>query len=82
LLKRRESADPSSIARILDCSKPGLSTPTAAEFAASLRGHWQIENGLHRVRDVTFAEDRSQVRTERARSSTASLRNLIISILR
>ena len=27
------------------------------------RGHWGIENRLHWVRDVTFDEDRSQVRT-------------------
>jgi len=27
------------------------------------RGHWEIENRLHRVRDVTFDENRSQVRT-------------------
>ena len=26
-----------------------------------VRGHWQIENKLHRVRDVTSDEDRSQV---------------------
>ncbi len=33
------------------------------ELAAWIRGHWQIENGLHWVRDVTFAEDLSTVRT-------------------
>jgi hypothetical protein len=27
------------------------------------RGHWRIENREHHVRDVTFDEDRSQVRT-------------------
>jgi Transposase DDE domain len=32
------------------------------ELAAWIRGHWQIENALHWVRDVTFAEDLSQVR--------------------
>ncbi|MFB3110946.1 MAG: transposase, partial [Gemmatimonadales bacterium] len=26
------------------------------------RGHWGIENRLHWVRDVTFDEDRSQIR--------------------
>ncbi len=26
------------------------------------RGHWCIENRLHWVRDVTFDEDRSQIR--------------------
>src|SRR3990172_6152688 len=28
------------------------------------RGHWEIENRSHYVRDVTFDEDRSQVRTQ------------------
>jgi predicted transposase YbfD/YdcC len=28
-------------------------------LADLLRGHWAIENGLHYVRDTTFAEDTS-----------------------
>src|SRR5206468_6907706 len=32
---------------------------TAAEFAGWVRGHWGIENGLHRVLDVVFRQDRS-----------------------
>ena len=35
----------------------------ADEIAAWIRGHWTIENRLHWVRDVTYDEDRSQVRT-------------------
>ncbi len=46
------------------------------------RGHWAIENGLHWVRDVTFDEDRSQVRTKSAPRVMATLRNLAISLLR
>jgi len=53
-----------------------------AELAAWIRGHWQIENALHRVRDVTFAEDLSQVRTGHAPQVMASLRNLVISLHR
>jgi hypothetical protein len=52
------------------------------ELAAWIRGHWQIENGLHWVRDVTFAEDLSQVRTGTAPQVMASLRNLAISLHR
>jgi hypothetical protein len=32
------------------------------------RGHWQIENGLHDVRDVTLGEDACQVRSGQVRS--------------
>jgi predicted transposase YbfD/YdcC len=53
-----------------------------AELAGWIRGHWQIENALHWVRDVTFAEDRSRIRTGHGPQVMASLRNLVISILR
>jgi predicted transposase YbfD/YdcC len=52
------------------------------ELAGWIRGHWQIENGLHWVRDVTFAEDLSQVRTGAGPQVMASLRNLAISLHR
>lgn len=55
---------------------------TAAELATWVRGHWNVENRLHWVRDVTFDEDRSQVRTGNGPRVMASLRNLVISILR
>ena len=53
-----------------------------AVLAAWVQGHWAIENSLHWVRDVTFDEDRSQVRTGNAPQIMASLRNTAISILR
>ena len=52
------------------------------ELAAWIRGHWQIENGLHWVRDVTFAEDLSQVRAGAGPQVMATLRNLAISLHR
>jgi predicted transposase YbfD/YdcC len=52
------------------------------ELAAWIRGHWQIENGLHWVRDVTYAEDMSQVRTGAGPQVMATLRNLAISLHR
>jgi Transposase DDE domain len=53
-----------------------------ARLAALVRGHWQIEDRLHWVRDVTFDEDRSQVRTGHGPQVMACLRNLAISRLR
>jgi predicted transposase YbfD/YdcC len=52
-----------------------------ARLADLLRGHWAIENGLHWVRDVTFAEDASQLRTGSGPHVMACLRNLAIGAL-
>jgi predicted transposase YbfD/YdcC len=52
-----------------------------ARLADYLRGHWAIENGLHWVRDVTFAEDASQLRTGTGPQVMACLRNLAIGAL-
>jgi hypothetical protein len=52
-----------------------------ARLADLLWGHWAIENGLHWVRDVTFAEDGSQVRTGTTPQVMACLRNLVIGAL-
>ena len=52
------------------------------ELAGYIRGHWQIENRLHGVRDLTYDEDRSQARTGAGPRVMASLRNLAISALR
>jgi predicted transposase YbfD/YdcC len=47
-----------------------------------VRGHWAIENKSHWVRDVTFDEDRSQVRSGRLPQVMAALRNTAIGLLR
>jgi predicted transposase YbfD/YdcC len=45
------------------------------------RGHWSIENGSHYVRDVTFGEDRSRLRTGHASQIMAAFRNLAITLI-
>lgn len=47
-----------------------------------LRQHWHIENGLHYVRDVTFGEDRSRLRTGNAPHILAACRNLALTLIR
>ncbi len=47
-----------------------------------VRGHWEIENRLHWVRDVTMGEDGSQIRTRGSPHAVASLGNLAIGALR
>ena len=46
------------------------------------RQHWCVENRLHWIRDVTFNEDNSQLRTGAAPRALASFRNLAISTIR
>ncbi len=53
-----------------------------AVLAAWVQNHWGIENRLHWVRDVTFDEDRSQVRTGPLPRIMASLRNTALNLLR
>lgn len=53
-----------------------------AELLAYNRGHWEIENRLHHVRDMTYDEDRSQVRKNSRPHVMATLRNVAISLLR
>jgi predicted transposase YbfD/YdcC len=47
-----------------------------------VRSHWEIGNKLHWVRDVTYQEDKSLVRTGHAPRVMATLRSLAISLLR
>jgi len=54
----------------------------AALLLRLVRQHWHIENRSHWVRDVTFDEDRSQVRIGSIPEVMAALRNLAIGILR
>ena len=55
---------------------------THTQLAAIIRGHWGIEDRLHWVRDMAFDEDRSQVRAAAGPRIMASLRNLVIAIVR
>jgi predicted transposase YbfD/YdcC len=52
------------------------------QLAEWIRGHWCVENRLHWVRDVTYGEDHSQIRTGNGPAPMASLRNLAINLLR
>jgi hypothetical protein len=53
----------------------------AALLGMLARGHWQIE-ALHHVRDVTFCEDASRVRTGNGPQIMACLHNTGIGLLR
>jgi predicted transposase YbfD/YdcC len=54
----------------------------AASLLRRRRGHWSIENRLHWVRDATFGEDASRIRSGAAPQIMAALRNTVIGVLR
>src|SRR2546428_2580711 len=60
--------------------RPERATPE--RLLALVRGHWHIENKSHWVRDVTFDEDRSQVRCGNIPQVMAALRNTTIGLRR
>ncbi len=46
-----------------------------------VRGQWSIENSSHSVRDVTFGEDRSRLRSGQGPQIMAAFRNLAITLI-
>ena len=57
-------------------------TTDAKIFYEGIRGHWQIENALHYVKDVTFKEDRSRIRTKNSPQNKSLVINIVINIFR
>lgn len=54
----------------------------ACDFAEAVRGHWQVENALHWVKDVVFREDACTTRAGNAPRNLALLRSLAITLFR
>jgi predicted transposase YbfD/YdcC len=57
-------------------------TGKAEQMARFIRGHWEIENGLHWVLDVVFGEDDRRVREKHAGANLAMVRRVAVSLLR
>ena len=82
-------ADPGELADSAPTHRVRGRAPRHPEFADDTPNHVtpaqsarQMENCLHWVRDVTYLEDKSLVRTGNAPRVMASLRSLAISLLR
>lgn len=56
-----------------------MEAPVAAEV---IRGHWQVENGLHWVKDAILKEDACTTRTGNAPQNLALLRSLTVTLYR
>lgn len=55
--------------------------PTVRKIAGLIRDHWKIENNVHWVLDVTFAEDASRIRTGTAPEIASLFRRIALTIL-
>jgi Transposase DDE domain len=61
-------------------SDPGRVTPD--ELMAAVRGHWQVENGLHFIKDRWWDEDRHYSTRPRVALGLAVLLNAVVTVLR
>lgn len=55
---------------------------TAKAAAEAVRGHWGIENRLHWVLDVVFADDQARLRTGHGAKNMAVVRHFAINLVR
>jgi predicted transposase YbfD/YdcC len=53
----------------------------AQDFGKMIRSHWGIENTLHWTLDVTFREDSSRIRRDRAPENLALLRRFALNLI-
>lgn len=56
--------------------------PDAKAIGHAVRKHWDIENGLHWVLDMAFAEDRNRLHTGHAAENLSRIRRIAISLLK
>jgi predicted transposase YbfD/YdcC len=54
----------------------------AERLAHAIRSHWGIENQVHWVLDVVFAEDRSRLRIDHSAHNMAIIRHIVLNMLR
>lgn len=55
---------------------------TAQRAAEAVRGHWGIENSLHWVLDVVFADDQSRLRKGHGAHTMAIVRHFAVNLVR
>jgi hypothetical protein len=81
LRRERTVAGKATVEDLYGISSLPRAQADAGRLLELLRGHWQIENGLHYVRDVTLGEDACRVRSGSAARVLAGLRNAALALL-
>jgi hypothetical protein len=77
---RRAGAEPAGETRYFATSPdPARATPDG--LLASVRGHWEIENGLHFIKDRWWDEDRHYGKRPRLAEGFAVLLNAVVTVL-
>ncbi|MER5179109.1 ISAs1 family transposase [Streptomyces sp. NPDC002896] len=84
IVRHRTGTNTRKRSREMVCILTDLTSRQASpeRLAKIVRSQWTIENRLHFVRDTTFAEDASKVRTGHGPDNMAALRSFTISLLR
>jgi Transposase DDE domain len=78
---RAGGAEPKTETRYFAASRdPDRVTPD--ELLAAARGHWQVENGLHYIKDRWWDEDRHYSTQPRVALGFAVLLNAVVTVLR
>jgi predicted transposase YbfD/YdcC len=80
--RRRRKGDKESVEIVCGITSLSPRRADASRLLDLSRGHWNIENRLHWVRDVTLREDECRVRHPVVAQTLACLRNAAIRLLR
>jgi predicted transposase YbfD/YdcC len=81
------------VLRVVKCLRTGVESietryyisslrPSARRLGRAIRGHWNIENGLHWVLDVVFREDGRRLYDRTAAENVALMNRVALSLLR
>ncbi len=77
---REVPSKPTSVERRYFISS--LAGTDASAMAQVIRGHWSVENKLHWVLDVSFAEDQARQRKDHSAENFSRLRRIALNLLR
>ncbi len=78
----RRSKGKESVETVCAVTSLGRERASAERLLSIARGHWEIENRLHWVRDEVLGEDRCRVRTGEAPEILAGIRNAMLWLMR